>query len=328
MKEIFLSGNISNTVTFKRKKAMDKILISPRSLTKDGHPSLSLLEEAGYKIVYATPGKQPSEEELLEKLPGCVGYLAGVEKISKKVLEAAKELKVISRNGTGVDNIDLEAAKQLNISIRRTEGANAKGVAELTIALMFDLVRNISFHDAKMKSKRWERKKGIELEEKVLGLVGCGQIGKEITLRVLGLGMKVVAYRRNPDQSFAPSERFSWVSFDELLEQSDIISLHRPAEPSGKPVITEDVIKKMKKGIYIINTARASLLDESAVLIALKDGHVAGIATDVFLKEPPEEFSLVKHERVIATPHLGGYTKESVDRATVRAVENLIDALK
>ncbi|UCB45676.1 MAG: phosphoglycerate dehydrogenase [Spirochaetota bacterium] len=307
---------------------MDKILISPRSLTKDGHPSLNLLEEAGYKIVYATPGKQPSEEELLEKLPGCVGYLAGVEKITKKVLEAAKELKVISRNGTGVDNIDLEAAKQLNISIRRTEGANAKGVAELTIALMFDLVRNISFHDAKMKSKRWERKKGIELEGKVLGLVGCGQIGKEITLRVLGLGMKVLAYRRHPDRSFAPSERFSWVSFDELLEQSDIISLHRPAEPSGRPVVTEDVIKKMKKGIYIINTARASLLDESAALIALKDGHIAGIATDVFPKEPPEEFSLVKHERVIATPHLGGYTKESVDRATVGAVENLIDALK
>jgi D-3-phosphoglycerate dehydrogenase len=307
---------------------MEKILITPRSLTREGHPSLDLLKDAGYEIVFTTPGKQPSEEELLEKLPGCVGYLAGVEQISKRVLESARELKVISRNGTGIDNIDLDAARRLNIDICRTEGANAKGVAELTIALMFSLVRYIPFHNEEIKSERWERRKGIELEEKTIGLVGCGQIGMETALRSLGLGMRVLAYRRHPDLSFAPSERFGWVSFEELLSKSDIISLHRPADPAGKPVITEDSIRKMKRGIYIINTARASLLDESAVLKALEEGRIAGVATDVYAKEPPEEYSLFKHERVIATPHLGGYTEESVDRATIGAVENLINALK
>ena len=307
---------------------MSKILISPRSLTREGHPSFKRLKEEGYELLFTTPGEQPAEEELLEKLPGCVGYLAGAEKISRKVLEAAKNLKVISRNGTGIDNIDQTACEGLGITICRTEGANAKGVAELAIALILALVRWVPFHDSRMKSGKWERKKGIEVEGRTLGLIGCGQIGKETATRALGLGMKVVAFRRNPDASFAPSHDFGWVSFDELLERSDIVSLHRPASATGEPVVTEAVIGKMKQGVYIVNTARASLLDEKAVLSALESGNIAGVATDVYRTEPPEEYSLINHERVIATPHLGGYTDESVDRATVGAVENLINTLK
>ncbi len=306
---------------------MNKVLITPRSLTRDGHPSFDLLREAGYEIVYATPGKQPSENELIQKLPGCVGYLAGVEKISGRALEAAKDLKVISRNGSGIDNIDLDAAKRLGITICRTEGANARGVAELAIGLMFALVRFIPFHDEKMKSEAWERRKGIELEGRTLGLVGCGQIGKETAHRALGLGMDVIAYRRHPDHSFAPSDRFKWVSFDELIQNSDIISLHRPANPSGEPVIDQAVIGKMNKGVFILNTARASLVDEKAILEGLDSGQIAGFATDVYETEPPDDFSLVKHDRVIATPHLGGFTKESVNRATTEAVENIITTL-
>lgn len=307
---------------------MKKVLISPRSLTKEGHPSFIKLKEAGYEIVLTTPGKQPSEEELLDKLPGCIGYLAGVERISKKVLEAAKGLKVISRNGSGIDNIDLETCEKLGITIRTTEGANAKGVAELTIALILALVRWIPFHDYGMKNEKWERKKGMEIEKKTLGLIGCGLIGKETAVRALGLGMRVIAFRRNPDRSFAPSDMFSWVPFEELLERSDVVSLHRPANPDGEPIITKDGIVKMKRGVYIINTSRASLIEEKAVLDALEDGHIAGFATDVYAVEPPEEYRLVKHERVIATPHLGGFTSESVDRATVGAIENIIATLK
>jgi D-3-phosphoglycerate dehydrogenase len=306
---------------------MSKVLISPRSLTRDGHPSLDLLKESGYEVVFCTPGKQPTEEELVSLLPGCVGFLAGVEKITAKALEAAKELKVISRNGTGIDNIDLEAAGRLGITICKTEGANAKGVAELAIGLMYALARLLPFHDGKMKSETWERKKGIELEGRMLGLVGCGQIGKEVTLRALGVGMKVTAFRRHPDRSFAPSDSFSWGTFDEVIEKSDVISLHRPASPSGEPVIDAGVISRMKRGVYLINTSRASLIDEASALEALDGGHIAGLATDVYVKEPPDDYSLVHHERVIATPHLGGYTNESVDRATTAAVKNIINTL-
>lgn len=306
---------------------MNKILVTPRSLTKGGHPALELLKKAGYEVVFSTPGKQPDEDELMRLLPDCVGYLAGVEKVSSKVLEAAKGLKVISRNGTGVDNIDLEAAARLGVRICRAEGANAMGVAELTIGLMFALVRLIPFHDDMMKKGKWERRKGCELRGRTLGLIGCGQIGKEVALRALGLGMEVLAYRRNPDRSFSPSEKFRWVTFDELVERSHIISLHLPATTTGEPVITSGVIARMKKGVYLINTARASLIDEKAVLNALDDGQIAGFATDVYSEEPPKDLTLVKHERIISTPHLGGFTDESVDRATEEAVRNLLNSL-
>ena len=306
---------------------MKKILVTPRSLTKSGHPALDRFKQAGYEVIFCTPGKQPEEEELLNILPGCVGYLAGVEKVTGKVLENAKDLKVISRNGSGIDNIDLKSAEKLGIRICKTEGANAKGVAELTIGLIFALARWIPFHDGKMKGEVWERRKGIELENRTLGLVGCGQIGMEVAVRALGLGMRVIAYRRHPDPGFAPSDRFSWVSFDEVLSESDVISLHRPASPAGEPIIDTSAIVKMKKGVFLINTARASLVDEKAVTVALEKGQVSGIAMDVYEKEPPEDYSLINQDRVIATPHLGGFTEESVDRATIDAVENLLSAL-
>ncbi len=237
---------------------MQKILITPRSLTKSGHPALDKLSERGYELVFSTPERQPSEDEIIGLLPGCVGYLAGVERISSNVLESAKDLKVISRNGTGIDNIDLESAKRLNIRICSTQGANARGVAELAIGLMFSLVRSIPSQDEKMKEGVWERIRGIKVEDRVLGLIGCGQIGQHVALLALGLGMRVLAY--DPDPSFSPSEKFQYVSLDELLPQSDIISLHRPAPLSGKPFVTAEGIERMKKGVYLINTARASLL--------------------------------------------------------------------
>jgi D-3-phosphoglycerate dehydrogenase len=307
---------------------MNKVLVTPRSLSRDGHPSLDLLKQAGYEVVFATPGKQPTEEELVARLPGCVGYLAGVEKVSARALEAADALRVISRNGSGIDNIDLAAAKERGIVICKTEGANAKGVAELTIGLMFSLARFIPFHDEKLKSEGWERRKGIELEGRTLGLVGCGMIGREVAVRAVGVGMNVLAYRRHPDRSFKPSGDFRWVGIDEVIEKSDVVSLHRPANADGSPVITADVIGRMKRGACLINTARASLIDEKALLAALEDGALAGAATDVYEREPPEDYGLAKHDRVIATPHLGGYTAESVDRATLAAVRNIIDTLK
>jgi len=303
---------------------MPKILITPRSLSKNGHPALKRLEEAGFELIYGPRGKQPTEEELLELLPECVGYLAGVEKVSAIVLENATDLKVISRNGTGIDSIDREAAERLHVRICKTEGANARGVAELTIGLLFSLVRSIPLSNERMKQKTWERKRGIELEGRLLGLWGCGQIGQEVATIACGMGMRVIAFRRHPDESFRPSNNFNYSSIEELISKSDIISLHRPAEPDGSPIITESVIKKMKKGVYLINTARASLIDEKAVLQALNEGKIAGLGVDVYTEEPPKQYDLVKHERVIATPHLGGYTDESVDRATNAAVDNLL----
>lgn len=306
---------------------MNKILVTPRSISKDGHPSLARLKDAGYEVVFCTPGVQPTEEELINVLPGCVGYLAGVEKIPAKVLNAGKDLKVISRNGVGVDNIDCETAKRLGIAICTTGGANARGVAELTLALIFAITRSIPFSDANLKEGKWERKKGIEIKGKMLGLIGCGRIGKEVACLALGMGMSVIAYDPYVNDFFTPSDKFRYAGLDELLAHADIISLHIPASGNGIPLINRSFIEQTKKGIYIINTARGELIDDDIMIKALDRGIVSGLATDVFREEPPQDIRLLKHEKVISTPHIGGFTTESVDRAVDEAVTNILGTL-
>ncbi len=306
---------------------MKKILVTPRSLTRDGHPALEKLKAAGYDVIFSTPGEQPNEEELLRLLPGCVGMLAGVEPVSARVLETAQGLKAISRNGVGIDSIDAEAAERLNIKILKAIGANARGVAELAIGFLFTLTRAIPASDAGIKAGAWKRKKGIELYGRTLGIVGCGKIGKYVAEMAVGLGMQVIAYDMDPDASFTPSPNFRFGSFDEVLQASDLISLHCPSPEDGKPLIGSDALARMKKGVYLINTARAALIDEQAVLEALNSGQLEGFATDVYRKEPPEASPLFSHERVITTPHVGGFTEESVDNATTMAVDNLLQAL-
>ena len=305
-----------------------KILITPRSLTRDGHPALDRFTESGYDVVACSPGRQPSEAELVELLPGCAGMLAGVERISARALEAAVDLKVIGRNGVGTDNIDLQAAEARGITICLAVGANSRGVAELTISLLLAMARAVPFHDAALKAGQWQRQKGIELAGRTLGLIGCGQIGKHVARMALGLGMNVLAHDPFPDERFDPGEGFRWASLQEVLSSSDAISLHCPAPPDGRCLLDAEAISRMKTGVYLVNTARAALLDEEAVLSALDTGHVAALAVDAFRQEPPGKSPLVTHNRVIATPHVGGYTAESVDRAVTLAVDMMLECLR
>ena len=243
------------------------------------------------------------------------------------MLESASDLKVISRHDVGVDNIDLTRANELGISVRGTPGANAQGVAELVIGLIFALVRSIPFGDSAIKQSRWERRIGVELNGRTLGLVGCGRIGKQVARLALGLGLEVVAFDPCADYSFIPSDRFRYHPLHDVLRRADIISVHCPLQANGCPVIDSEAISLMKKGSYLVNTARAGLVEQKTVLDALESGHLAGAAIDVFAQEPPVDDKLAGHTRVVATPHIGGYTQESVSRAVQAAVENLLDEL-
>lgn len=304
-----------------------KILVTPRSLTKEGDPSLDLLRKAGYEVVFCTPGKSPAEDELIRLVPGCVGWLAGVEKITDAVLAKAADLKVISRNGTGVDSIDLAACERRTIAVLRADGANARGVAELTLGLMLSLVRNIPWSDAKMKAGGWERKQGAELEGRTLGVIGTGRIGKLVTRFALAMDMHVVGHDAYPDAGFSPSPAFRYVSVGDLLASSDIVTLHCPHTPGEKPLIGRQALALMRKGSRLVNTARAGLVDDAAVLEALQEGKLAGYAVDAYDKEPPDPSPLLAHERVVSTAHIGAYTTESVSKATRAAVDNLLSAL-
>lgn len=302
-----------------------RIAVTPRSLSTAGHPALSLLTSRGYEIVYPAPGKTPSEVDLLRTVPGCIGWLAGVEPISPTVLAAAKGLRVISRNGTGVDNIDLAVAGEHGIKVERAMGANARGVAELAITLMLSAFRSVPWSDAHLRRGDWQRRIGIEAQGRTLAVIGCGAIGREVVDLALGLGMWVVGYDPFPSNSFArPGFRFA--PLEEVLTSADAISLHCP--PGSAPILDQAMIARLKRGVVVVNTARAELIDDAALLAALESGQVGGLATDVFRTEPPEPSALLAHPRVIQTPHAGGFTQESVDRATRVAVENLLKVLE
>jgi D-3-phosphoglycerate dehydrogenase len=307
---------------------MAKILVTPRSLTKGGDPALELLKKAGYEVVFCTPGKAPDEAELIGLLPGCVGWIAGVEKIGDAVLASAPGLKAISRNGTGVDAIDLAACRRRGVAVLRAEGANARGVAELAIGLALALLRSIPWSDAAMKAGKWERRQGGELEGKTLGVVGTGKIGRLVARFGLGLDMKVVGTDTYPDAGLAKTAGFRYAQLADLLAGSDVVSLHCPHEPGQKPLVDAAALAAMQPGALLVNTARSGLVDPDAVLAALKAGRLAGYAVDAYDGEPPAPHPLFGHERVVTTPHVGAYTSESVARATRAAVDNLLAALK
>ena len=305
-----------------------RILVTPRSVTRGGHPSLEKLRTAGFEVIFCQAGMQPAEDELRELLPGCIGYLAGVEPVTEKVLEAAVDLRAISRNGTGVDNINLSAAASRGIAVLRAEGANARGVAELTAGLLFALARGIPASDAALKRGAWERgSPGVELEGKTLGLIGCGRVGKIVAQLALCCGMEVAAFDAIPDATFQSGSGFRFTSMDEVLARADFVSLHCPPASGGRPVIDAAALARMKPGAFLINTARCDVFDPDAVLAALDSGRLTGLALDDFDTEPPADTRLARHPRVIATPHTGGFTRESIDRAMNVAVENLLATL-
>jgi len=259
---------------------------------------------------------------LLEVLPSCVGYLAGVEPITEKVLQAAGRLGIISRNGVGIDNIDLQAAGRLGITVKGTPGANSRGVAELALALMLAGLRSVVWSNALLKEGRWSRRIGSEVEGRTLGIVGCGDIGQRLARMATGIGMKVVGYDPFPNKTLEGMEGFSFVDLDTVFVRSNVISLHCP--PTGKPLIDSRSVGLMQKGVVVVNTARDALVDHRAMLDALEQGIVSTYATDVFDAEPPVLDPLLTHGHVVLTPHVGGFTHESVNRATVAAVENIV----
>jgi len=306
-------------------KQKGSVLVTPRSLSRSGHPALQPLKDAGFEVLMPWPGRQPNEEQLLEVLPSCRAYLAGVEPITERVLAASPELRIISRNGVGMDNIDLDAAQRLGIEVKGTPGANSQGVAELALALIFDCARAVSWSDSRLKSGGWSRRKGRELSGKTLGVIGCGNIGRRLARMAAGIGMQVLGYDLFRDEELANTAGFSYAELNKVLAESDVISLHCP--PADKPLLTAETLSLTRRGAAVVNTARDSLVNHAALLNALEKGQISAYAADVYDREPPELDALLLHERVVTTPHIGGFTEESVERATAGAVEHIIRCL-
>ncbi len=251
-------------------------------------------------------------------------------KATKEVIQQGKNLKLIIRGGVGMDNIDAVAAKAAKIEVQNTPEASSVSVAELTIGMMLALARKIATADATTKQGKWEKKalKGVELWQKILGLIGIGRIGFEVAKRAIGMGMSVVAYDPylKPVPEYITKLGIKMVELDQIFKQSDYISLHLPYTPETKHMINSSAFNKMKKGVMIVNCARGGIIDEAALAGAISSGQVAGAAIDVFEKEPiaPDNPLLKLGDRIVLTPHLGASSKEGQGRVGDAVADKLI----
>jgi D-3-phosphoglycerate dehydrogenase len=291
-----------------------KVLVTATSYASQDERLQTTLEEKVGEVVYNTTGKPLSSTQLRDLFPAVDGMIAGLDEIDAAALASAPELKVVARYGVGYNNVDLEAARLHKVIVTNTPGANAKSVAELTIALILNLLRPVIPAVQKTKKGEWPRYKGISLQGKTVGLVGCGAIGKETARRLAGFDCEILAYDIHEDEIFASGQCIRYVPLEELLAKSDLVSLHLPGIPETAGLVNEEFLGKMKSSSYLVNTARGELVDETALISALRSGHLSGAALDVFQQEPPGgENPLLQLDQVIVTPHMGAHSDSATN---------------
>jgi len=293
------------------------------------------LEENGQAIMRAAaqvdnrPGITP--EELLTIIGDYDALVVrGRTKVTPAVFEAGKKLKVVGRAGVGVDNIDLIAAKASKVTVVNSPIATTLAVAELTFSLMLAVMREVPRADATMKANKWIKKEleGNELYQKTLGVIGFGRIGSAVAVRAAAFGMKIIAYDPLISAEDIQARGGIPVSLDELLAQSDVITMHLPLTANSRSMLSTEAFEKMKPGVRIVCAARGGVIDETALLVALNSGKVASAGLDVFATEPPGLTDLVAHPKVVCTPHIGAQTVEAQARAAEDIGTEVLAALR
>jgi D-3-phosphoglycerate dehydrogenase len=300
-----------------------KVLISDNISSK----CIDILKSAGLEVDIKV-GMKP------EELRACIGDYHGLiirsaTKVTAEIIDAAKNLKVIGRAGSGLDNVDKTAATKKGIVVMNTPGGNTITTAEHTIALMVSLARQIPQATMSLKAGKWEKKKfmGVELYNKTLGVVGIGNIGGQVAKRMQAFSMNVIAFDPFLSEEKAKTMGVEKVDLRELFRRSDFITIHTPLTPETKNLINKDTIRIMKPGVRIINCARGGIINEKDLYDALAEGKVAGAALDVFEKEPPGNNPLLTLESLIATPHLGAASREAQENVAVAVAEQVVDCL-
>ena len=306
-----------------------RLLVTPTSYGKNDPRLKTDLEKIVGEVTYNPTGKPLSSEELARLLPGVDGYIAGLDNIDAAALGAADQLKVIARYGVGVDNVDLLAAREKSIIVTNTPGANSASVAELALGLILALGRQIPAAVEAVSQGKWPRYPGITLEGKTIGLLGLGAIGKQLARRLSGFDCKILAHDPYADVVFAAENQIELTTLDEVIQSSNIISLHLPLLHETRGIVNENFLSKMKKGSYLINTSRGEVVDEEALLKAIQSGHIAGAGLDAFAVEPPDpSHPLLRLPQVIATPHLGAQTDGATSNMGWIAMRDCLAVLK
>lgn len=305
-----------------------RVLVGSRSFGKASPDHFAQLESAGCEVIRNTTGRAYNAAELLSLLQGVDAIITGTDELTREVISAATDLRTIAKHGVGLDSIDLEAAHEHGIVVSATPGAIHDSVADHTMALLLAVTRQVVPAHQSTAAGEWRNFVGLELRGRVLGLVGLGRIGKEVCVRAQTFGMQVVAYDPYPDHTFATEREVRFQSLEEMLQASDIVSLHAAVTDSVQPLLGEHELGHMKTGAYLVNTARGRLVDEAALARSLQDGRLGGAGLDVFAEEPPRDSPLMGLPNVVLTPHIAGQTTEGLVRMGQMTAENCLRALR
>ena len=305
---------------------MKKILTSPSSFGQIDLKPFDLLNSKGYQIINNPYGRKLAKEEVVDLAKDCIGIVAGVESYSRDVIDLLPNLKCISRVGVGIDAIDLNYAKTKKIKVLNTPDGPTRSVAEFTLAMALSLIRKIPEADSEMKKNIWKKVTGNLVLNKTLGVIGLGRIGKKVSELFKAIGLNIIAFDLNPDIEWAKNNEVELLNFDEVISNSDILTLHVPGN-NAQPLITKKDFIKMKKESFLINISRGGVVDESDLYFALKNNLISGAAVDVFQNEPYNG-NLSSLDNIILTPHIGSYAKEGKLQMEIAAVNNLLKYLE
>src|SRR5712692_5774124 len=302
-----------------------KVLITVNPIYRQAVERLSeRLREAGLEVHYlGKPDEKLGADELLRLLRGVEIYVVGNARVPRRVIEQAPKLALISKYGVGVDNIDLAAAAERGILVRNAPGANAISVAEMTMGLMISLSRRLKEIEDSLRQGGWRLAAGSDLYGRTLGILGLGDIGKQVAIRARAFGMRLLANDIVKYPEFCRQYGVKQVSFDRLLSESDVLTLHVPLTPLTRHIIGAAQLARMRRGSILIHTARGGVVDEAALHRALETRHLAAAAIDVFEEEPLGSSPLRSLDNVILTPHIAGITHDSAERIAARTLSNI-----
>lgn len=304
-----------------------KVLITANSFGKYSSKPKEMLENFGFEVVFNPYQRMMTEEEFKNEIKDADAVILSTELLNKSVIDAAEKLKVVSRYGVGLDNVDAAYCKEKDITVTVTKNANNNAVAEFAISLMFAALKGICISSTYAKRNTWRKVEGRDLAGKTVGIIGLGSIGREVAKKLKSFDVSLLAYDAYYDEAFMRQYDIKQETLENLIEHSDIITLHVPAIDE-RPLLSEAEFSLMKKDAVLINTARASLIDSNALIRNLEAGKLWAVGLDVHPNEPHFDERLFTFENVILTPHNAAISREAIDKTSMIAVENLINSFR
>jgi phosphoglycerate dehydrogenase-like enzyme len=307
---------------------MRKVLIAPLGLADFDGEYRRVLRGAGFELLFADHGSPLTESRLIEALAGKEAVLAGSEVYSRRVIESCPELTVIARQGVGHDAVDLEAATAAGIVVTNTPGSNHEAVAEHAFGLILSLAKNFGGQDRHMRAGRWPRRPTLPVRGRTLGIVGLGRIGKAVAIRGAAFDMRILAADIAPDLEFIASHGIELAPYDRVVREADYLTFHVPLTSLTRHMLDDRALAEMKPGAFAVNTSRGGVVDEEALVLALKRQRIAGAALDVYENEPVRSHALFGLDNVILTAHSAGIDQRSRADMALFAAQAIVDLVR